>query len=232
MLIDLNADLGEGAGSDAELLRYITSANVSCGFHAGDPDTARTTLELAVAAGVRIGAHPGYADREHFGRREQTLTDRQVATLAFHQVGALTALTRLCRADLMYVKPHGALYNQASRDRGYARPLVAVAFLNNLSMVGLPDSMLKECCEQVAVSFIAEGFVDRRYHDDGTLIARSEPNAVIHDVPEAVAQAEMLVRTHSIRTLCVHGDTPGAVEFAAKVKELLNARGFILKAFA
>ncbi|CAN5571003.1 5-oxoprolinase subunit PxpA [soil metagenome] len=232
MLIDLNADLGEGAGTDAELLHYITSANVSCGFHAGDPDTARTTLELAVAAGVKIGAHPGYADREHFGRREQTLTDRQVASLVFHQVGALTALTRLCRADLMYVKPHGALYHQACRDRTYARPLVAVAFLNNFSMVGLPDSVLKEACEHVAVPFIAEGFVDRRYNADGTLVARSEPNALIHDVNEAVEQAEMLVRTRSIRTLCVHGDTPGAVDFAAKVKEALTVRGFVVKAFA
>jgi 5-oxoprolinase (ATP-hydrolysing) subunit A len=232
MLIDLNADLGEGAGTDAELLKHITSANVSCGFHAGDPDTVRATLELAVTAGVVIGAHPGYADRDHFGRREMTLTERQVATLAFHQVGALAALTRICRAELRYLKPHGGLYHQACRERGYARPLVAVAFLNNLHIIGLPDSALTTACEQVAIPFVAEGYLDRRYRDDGTLVPRSEGNAIIHDVNEAVDQALMLVQTRGVRTLCVHGDTPGAVEFAAKAKAALIQKGFTLKAFA
>jgi UPF0271 protein len=232
MLIDLNADLGEGAGTDADLLRVITSASVSCGFHAGDPDGVRATLELAVAARVVVGAHPGYADREHYGRREVDLTEKQVATFVFHQVGALAALSRLARCDLRYLKPHGALYHQACRDRLYARPVVAVAFMNSLQVVGLPGSELQAACERVAIPFAAEGYLDRRYQADGTLVPRAEPNALIHDVKEAVEQAVWLVQSLQVRTLCVHGDTPGAVEFAANAKAALTARGALFQAFA
>ncbi len=232
MLIDLNADLGEGAGSDAELLKIITSANVNCGFHAADPDTVRETLELAAAAGVVVGAHPGYADREHLGRREIAMTERQVATMVFHQVGALNALTRLCRVQLQYLKPHGALYHQACRDLAYAKPLVAFAFLNSFHIVGLPGSVLQTAAEKVALPFVAEGFVDRRYQSDGTLIPRTEANALIEDPKEAVEQAISLVQDRGVRTLCLHGDSPTAVEFAVKVRAKLSESGFILKAFA
>jgi UPF0271 protein len=232
MLIDLNADLGEGAGSDAALLKLITSANINCGFHAADPDAVRATLELAAAADVVVGAHPGYPDREHFGRREMTLTEKQVATLAFHQIGAIAALARLGTTEIRYLKPHGSLYHQACRDLDYARPLAAAAFDLGLALVGLPGSMLASAASQVKVPFVAEGFVDRKYRPDGTLVPRTEPEAMIGDPKDAASQAEWLVNEKNVRTLCIHGDSPGAVEFAAAVRQCLLDRGFTLKAFA
>ncbi len=232
MLIDLNADLGEGIGKDAALLTLVTSANVCCGFHAGDADTVRATLELAAQNGVAVGAHPGYADRANFGRVEQTLTDRQVATLAIHQIGALVGLSRICRSYVRYLKPHGALYHQANRDAGYAKPLVAAAFLYGLSIVGLPGSELERAAAAVGLPFVPEGYADRRYRPDGTLVPRSEPNAMIEDADEAIAQVERLVRERGVRTVCMHGDAPGAVEFAARLRAGLAARGHAFGAFA
>ena len=233
MHIDLNADLGEGAGTDAELLKLITSASVNCGFHAADADVVRATLELAAACGVSVGAHPGYPDREHFGRREIEMPEQQVATLSFYQVGALIALARICRAEVRYLKPHGALYHQACREMEYARPLVATALLNGLAMVGLPDSMIAQAAKQIcSVPFAPEGFADRRYREDGTLVPRGEPNALLIDPKDAVLQAEWLVLEKGVQTLCIHGDSPGAVDFAAAVRQMLLESGFILKAFA
>ena len=231
MLIDLNADLGEGIGMDAALMPLITSANVCCGFHAGDAETARATLELAAQYGVVVGAHPGYADRANFGRCEQVLTDRQVATLVIHQLGALVGLSRICRSYLRYVKPHGALYHQATREAGYAKPVVAAAFLYGLSVVGLPGSELERAAGAVGVPFVAEGFADRRYRADGTLVPRTESDAMIEDPKEAVDQVEWLVRDRGVRTICVHGDTPGAVEFAKRVRERLTEHGVVIRAF-
>ena len=231
MLIDLNADLGEGTGTDAALMTLITSANVCCGFHAGDADAARATLELAAGHGVAVGAHPGYADRENFGRRELELTDRQVATLAIHQIGALVGLSRICRSYVRYLKPHGALYHQACRDPSYAKPLVAAAFLYGLSIVGLPGSQIEVAAAAVGLPFVPEGFADRRYRPDGTLVPRSEPDAMIDDAKDAVEQVEWLVRERGVRTVCVHGDTPGAVDFARSLRESLGARGHAFGAF-
>jgi 5-oxoprolinase (ATP-hydrolysing) subunit A len=232
MLIDLNADLGEGIGMDAAFIPLVTSANVCCGFHAGDADTVRATLELAAQHGVVVGAHPGYADRANFGRVERTLTDRQVATLAIHQIGALVGLSRICRSYVHYMKPHGALYHQAGRDAGYAKPLVAAAFLYGLSVVGLPGSELERAAAAVGLPFVAEGFADRRYRPDGTLVPRSEPGAMIDDPKEAVDQVERLVREHGVRTVCVHGDTPGAVDFTGALRAALAERGHAFGAFA
>ncbi|MBX3400323.1 MAG: LamB/YcsF family protein [Gemmataceae bacterium] len=232
MLIDLNADLGEGIGKDAALLTLVTSANVCCGFHAGDADSARATLEMAAQHGVVVGAHPGYADRVNFGRAEQSLTDRQVATLAIHQIGALVGLSRICRSYVRYLKPHGALYHQACRDPGYAKPLVAAAFLYGLSIVGLPGSELERAAAAVGLPFVPEGYADRRYRPDGTLVPRTEPNALIDDPSEAVDQVERLVRDGGVRTICIHGDSPGAVEFAERLRQGLAARGHTFGAFA
>lgn len=231
MLIDLNADLGEGIGTDAALFALITSANVCCGFHAGDADATRATLELAAQHGVAVGAHPGYADRENFGRRELELTDRQVATLAIHQIGALVGLSRICRSYVRYLKPHGALYHQASREAGYAKPLVAAAFLYGLSVVGLPGSQIEVAANAVGLPFVPEGFADRRYRPDGTLVPRSEQDAMIEDVKDAVDQVEWLVRERGVRTVCVHGDMPGAVEFTRRLRDGLTARGHSFGAF-
>jgi 5-oxoprolinase (ATP-hydrolysing) subunit A len=232
MLIDLNADLGEGIGMDAALMTLITSANVCCGFHAGDADTVRATLELAAQYGVAVGAHPGYADRANFGRVEQALTDRQVATLVIHQVGALVGLSRICRSYVRHLKPHGALYHQANRDAGYAKPLVAAAFLYGLSIVGLPGSELERAAGAVGLPFVAEGYADRRYRSDGTLVPRSEAGAMIDDPKEAIEQVERLVRERGVRTVCVHGDTPGAVDFTGRLRAGLADRGHAFDAFA
>lgn len=231
MLVDLNADLGEGIGTDAALMPLITSANVCCGFHAGDADAARATLELAAQHGVAVGAHPGHADRENFGRREIALTDRQVATLAIHQIGALVGLSRICRSYVRYLKPHGALYHQACRDPHYAKPLVAAAFLYGLAIVGLPGSELEAAAGAVGLPFVPEGFADRRYKPDGSLVPRSEPDAMIDDPREAVDQVEKLVRDRGVRTVCIHGDTPGAVDFAKRLRDAWLARGHAFGAF-
>jgi UPF0271 protein len=232
MLIDLNADLGEGSGTDAELMPLITSANVSCGFHAGDPDTIRETLGLARQHGVAVGAHPGYTDREHFGRRDLDLTERQLGTLAFYQIGALQGLARAAGVPVRYVKPHGALYNQACRDARVAKPVVAAAYLSGLAVVGLPGSQLEAATKAVNASFFAEGFADRRYRPDGSLVPRSDPGAFVDNPGEAVAQVERLIRELGVRTICVHGDNSQAVAFVKAVRDALLARGFTLKPFA
>src|SRR5262249_5693137 len=142
MEIDLNCDLGEGCPNDAELMELITSANVACGFHAGDPATAHTTLLLAAAHGVRVGAHPGFPDREHFGRREMIRTEKQIFEDCVYQIGALVALGRTAGVEVHYVKPHGALYSMACRDDAYARPVIATAEFFSVKLLGLPGSRL------------------------------------------------------------------------------------------
>lgn len=231
MEIDLNADLGEGAGTDAELMPLVTSANVCCGLHAGEPAVSRETLELARLNGVAVGAHPGYADRDHFGRRELPLTAEEVWGWCAFQIGGLLGLASAEDATVRYVKPHGGLYNQACRDREIAQAVVAACTLYGLPVVGLPGSELEAACRD-RVPFFAEGFADRRYRPDGSLVPRTEPDAFVHDPGEAVKQVEWLIRDKGVRTVCVHGDNPEAVAFARAVREALLARGFALKPFA
>jgi UPF0271 protein len=231
MEIDLNADLGEGCGADAELMPLVTSANVCCGLHAGGPGEIATALALADRYGVAVGAHPGYADRDHFGRRDCELDDRAVVALCAYQLGALTAVAAALGPTVRYVKPHGALYNRACRDRRLADLLVAGIAGFGLPVVGLPDSHLAAACAG-RVPFVPEGFADRRYRPDGSLVPRADPDAFVHDPDEAVAQVERLVRDRGVRTVCVHGDNPRAVAFAAAVRAALVARGYALTAFA
>jgi UPF0271 protein len=238
MLIDLNADLGEGAGTDADLMPLITSANISCGFHAGDADTIAAALELAKTHGVRVGAHPGYPDREHFGRRERDYDEYRLYLMCLHQLGALIALSDEVGVKVVYLKPHGALYHQATRNGGdaYATGLLNAAASQAvdgvLPVVALPDSLLQRVAIQLNHPFIPEGFADRRYRPDGTLVPRTEPDAILHEVKEVVAQVEWLVREKGVRTICVHGDTPGAVEFVRAVRAALLDAGHELRAFA
>jgi UPF0271 protein len=229
MEIDLNADLGEGAGFDAELMALVTSANVCCGAHAGSPTVAAETLQLAREHGVAVGAHPGYPDREHFGRRELELPEYELWAECTFQIGGLVGLSIGEDAPVRYVKPHGALYNQACRDPVVARAVVAAAVVFDLPVIGLPDSAL---ASEAITPFIPEGFADRRYRPDGSLVPRTEPDAFVHDPDEAVKQVEWLIREKGVRTICVHGDNPQAVAFAKAVREALLARGFVLKAFA
>jgi UPF0271 protein len=230
MHIDLNADLGEGCGSDAELMPLITSANVACGFHAGNAATAFATLQLAAAHGVRVGAHPGFPDREHFGRRELVRSEQQVFEDCVYQIGALLGLARATGIAVSYIKAHGALYNMACCDDAYARPLTKAAELFGLPLLGLPGSRLQRLA-QPRCRFVAEGFADRRYRADGSLIPRSEPNAFIESGDEAVQQAIRLLREGKIETLCVHGDNPKALEFVRELRGQLQFQGIEVRAF-
>ncbi len=231
MVIDLNADLGEGAGFDAELMPLITSANVCCGLHAGGPGDIARTLGLAHKYGVVIGAHPGYADREHFGRRELILGNQELVALCVYQLGALYAMAAALSLRVSYVKPHGGLYNQACRDRHVAELFVIAAAQLELPVVALPGSELAAVCRD-RVTFVPEGFADRRYRPDGSLVPRTEPDAFVHDPEEAVKQVEWLIADRGVRTICVHGDNPDAVAFTKAVRSALIARGFTLKPFA
>lgn len=232
MLIDLNADLGEGAGTDADLMPLITSANISCGFHAGDPDTIVAALELAKLHGVAVGAHPGYADREHFGRREMSLSGQALHHLLTRQLHQFNLIAQEKGLVVRYVKPHGAMYNQAMRDADIAGGLLDATAKFTLPLVGLPGSVLERLAIERGCPFIPEGFADRRYRPDGSLVPRTEPDALIHDPKEAVEQVEWLIGQQKVRTICVHGDTPGAVEFVRAVRGFLLDRGHELKAFA
>jgi UPF0271 protein len=231
MDLDLNSDLGEGCGLDAELMPLLTSANICCGFHAADAATAHAALKLAARHGVQVGAHPGYADREHFGRRELALSEEAVYELCLYQVGALAGLAQSVGIHLRYLKPHGALYNQACRDDAFARPVMAAAEILRLPVMGLPGSRLAALC-QTGSGFIPEGFADRRYRPDGALVPRDQSDAFVHDVEEAVAQADWLMREHGIRTLCVHGDNPRALAFVRGLRDAFTQRGISLRAFA
>jgi UPF0271 protein len=230
MDIDINCDLGEGCPHDAELMPLITSANISCGFHAGDASTARAALLLAAKFNVQAGAHPGYADREHFGREELERSEDQVFEECVFQVGALGGLALAQGVTLRYLKPHGALYNQACRDDAYARPVVVAASVFGLAVMGLPGSRL-EAAATGRCRFIAEGFADRRYRLDGSLVPRSEPDAFVTDPDDAVLQAERLIRMHGIRSLCVHGDNPHAVEFVRRLRAALGRQSVNLRPF-
>jgi UPF0271 protein len=226
----LNADLGEGCGSDAELMPLITSANVACGFHAGDAATAFSTLQLAAKHGVRVGAHPGFPDREHFGRRELVRSEQQVFEDSVYQIGALLGLARAAAVAVSYIKAHGALYNMACRDDAYALPLVRAAETFALPLLGLPGSRLQALC-QGRCRFVAEGFADRRYRPEGSLVPRSEPDAFIETAEEAVQQALLLLRERKIETLCVHGDNPKALEFVRELRGQLKTQGIEVRPF-
>lgn len=230
MEIDLNCDLGEGAPFDAELMPFITSANVACGFHAGSPATAFTTLSIAAQHQTQVGAHPGFPDKEHFGRRELNCTEQQIYEDCLYQVGALSAMAMAAGISVRYLKAHGALYNMACRDRCYARPLIKVATLFDLPILGLPDSELQRLSAGHC-PFIAEGFADRRYQPNGTLVPRSQPNAFVEDPQEAVQQAQWLIKERQIQTLCVHGDNPKALTFVKTLREALLEHGFQIKPF-
>jgi UPF0271 protein len=230
MDIDLNSDLGEGCGLDAELMPLITSANVACGFHAGDPVIILDTLRAAARYGVQVGAHPGFHDREHFGRIELQLPEERIFAECVYQIGAVAGLARTVGLTLRYVKPHGALYNMACRDDALAHPVVAAAELFGLAIMGLPGSRL-EALSKDRCPFVAEGFADRRYRPDGSLVPRSQPDAFVTDAAEAVRQAERLIVEHGVRTLCVHGDNPQALAFIRELRDVLTSRGHRIARF-
>jgi UPF0271 protein len=240
MSVDLNCDLGEGAGHDGHLMLLITSANIACGAHAGDRATMCTAAEVATFAGVAIGAHPGYADRENFGRREIALTPGELGRLVTDQIGALQAFGRV-----RHVKPHGALYNLAARDRAVADVIATAvhAIDPELILFGLAGSELVRAGRRHGLHVAEEVFGDRTYRRDGSLTPRSEAGAMIEREEEAVAQVLRMVREGVVRatdgtdvaikadTICLHGDDARAVEFAEKIRAGLEAAEVEIKAF-
>lgn len=239
MQIDVNADVGESfgqwtLGDDAAMLQLVTSANVACGFHAGDPSTARRTCRAAAAAGVAIGAHVGYRDLQGFGRRALDVDPEDLADDVLYQIGALTAIARGEGVEVSYVKPHGALYNRIAHDPVQAEAVLAgVVAAGDLAVVGPPGSVVLRLADLRGIRTVREGFADRAYTSDGTLVPRSEPGSVLHD-PAAVADrvlrmarentviaADGTVVPLQVDTVCVHGDSPGAVALARAIRDRL-----------
>ena len=218
-MLPLNADLGEGGTHDAELMSLIRAANIGCGQHAGDAVTARAALRLAAARGVEVGAHPGYPDRINFGRVELGWDAETIGANLLMQVGGLLALARTLPVAVTYLKPHGALYHRANSDPSIAGAVAAVALLSGLELVGLPHSALATAAAKLNIPYRREGFADRRYSPDGSLVPRNQPDAIIHDPTEAAQQMRRLIGT--VDTVCVHGDTPDAVLFTRELAKRL-----------
>jgi UPF0271 protein len=231
MNIDLNCDMGENIGNDEAIMPYITSANIACGFHAGDSKTMQVTVRLAKKYGVAVGAHPSWLDVEGFGRREMTLPPDEVEALILYQVGALSAIAKAEGVELVHMKPHGALYNQAAKDKELANAIARAvkSFSGELVLVGLAGSGLVEAGLEVGLRVSNEGFPDRNYNPDGTLVSRKEAHAIIASPEEVAAHALELIqngilfgekRVH-VETLCLHGDHPRAAENAKLIREML-----------
>lgn len=240
MKIDLNCDMGENIGSDADIMPYITSANIACGFHAGDEATMRETVRLAKRYGVAVGAHPGWRDRQGFGRNEMTLPPGEVEVLVLEQVRALAGIAQAEGVELHHVKPHGALYNQAAKDRELANSIARAVkrVSGGLVLVGLAGSGLVEAGGEVGLRAANEGFPDRNYNPDGTLVSRREPHALL-ELPEEIAlHAVEIVREGidfggrrvRVETLCLHGDHPRAAENARAVHDALKKFGIVISA--
>lgn len=244
MSIDLNADVGEGL-DDAGLLPYVTSANVACGLHAGDPSTMEATVALAIARGVRIGAHPGFPNRETFGRVRVEMSADAIESLVLYQISALDGFVRSRGATLTHVKPHGALYHSGAEFPDVARAIAEGVrrFGASLVLIGPPDSMLMEAGREAGLPVAAEGFADRRYLPDGTLVPRGWPGALLTDPEEAAEQALALARDGIVRsedgspvrisadTICIHGDNPAAIAIARKIREEFESRGIEVAPF-
>jgi UPF0271 protein len=244
--IDLNADVGEGIGpasvtADAALLALVSSANISCGAHAGDEETILAVIDRAIAAGCALGAHPSFLDREHFGRREQDLPPAEIQAFVAEQVAYLKGLCQQRGGTLRHVKPHGALYNIAARSEPIAAAIVAgiKAVDPRLIIVGLAGGRLIDAALQAGMHAAREAFADRAYQDDGALAPRSLSGAVHHDPAQVVAQVRQILAGSvltlsgamiplAVETICLHGDTPGALEFARRIHTMLTQEGYII----
>jgi 5-oxoprolinase (ATP-hydrolysing) subunit A len=229
--IDLNADLGEGFPNDRALLGLVTSASICCGAHAGSAAVIRQTLVAARDQGVIVGAHPGFDDRDGFGRRERQVSTKQVIDLLNDQVGRLKGIAQELGVQVEYVKPHGALYNQAQWQPEIAAGVVLALCGFRFPLLGLPGTFLELKAREYGLRYIAEGFPDRRYRVDGSLVPRSEPNAVLHDPGEMEAQLVRLVQEGRVATLCIHGDDPRAVANAQFVRLVLDRQGIAVRSF-
>lgn len=245
--IDLNCDLGESYGAyhlgmDEEIIPLISSANVACGFHAGDFNTMASTARLCAENGISIGAHPGFPDLQGFGRRNMNLSPAEVRNLITYQVGALAAFCRSAGVQLRHVKPHGALYNMAAKNPDLAKAICQgiYDFDPSLILLGLSGSEMLEQAKEIGLPYAAEVFADRAYEDDGTLVARSKPGAMITDEDEAVNRVIRMILEHRVTSIngkeieicpdsvCVHGDSPKALLFVRKIRTALEAEGIAI----
>jgi UPF0271 protein len=250
-MVDLNSDLGEGFGAwslgdDAAMLDLVSSASVACGFHAGDPRTLLATCAAAVRRGVAIGAQPGYRDLAGFGRRFIDYEPADLVADVLYQIGALDGLARAAGGRVRYVKPHGALYNAIVHHEGQAAAVVEAVrrYDPGLPVLGLPGSAFLRLADAAGLATVAEAFADRGYHGDGTLVSRREPGALLHDPAEVADRMVRLVTDGELvavdgtvvavraGSICVHGDSPGAVAMAAAVRDALRAAGVGISAFA
>lgn len=226
-MIDLNCDMGEleDAAHEAALMEHITSANVACGAHAGDRATMERTVRMAVGRGVRIGAHPGYPDRANFGRIEMPMTAEEIERTVVEQIEALAEIVGLLGGKIVHVKPHGALYNVAVKNAEVARAIGAAVRRWNpgVAVFGLAGSPMLDAWRGMGLRAVGEGFADRQYDPDGTLRNRKLPGALITDPAAAAAQAVRLAREGAAETICVHGDTPGAVAILRACRKALFA---------
>ncbi len=245
--LDLNCDMGESygpwsVGSDAALLDYVTSANIACGFHAGDPGTMHKTVRLAIGKGVAVGAHPSLPDLQGFGRRAMSITPDEAYDLIVYQVGALAGFARALGGRLSHVKPHGALYNMAVMDRKLADAIAQAVKDTDpgLILFGLAFSELVRAGEEAGLTVANEVFADRTYQADGSLTPRSQANALIKDVDASIAHVRRMVGDGKVKslqgtevpvradTLCIHGDEPTALEFVQKIRKALTDDGIRL----
>ena len=248
--IDLNSDLGEGYGAwamgdDAAMLAIVSSANIACGFHAGDPAGLLRTLREAAARGVRVGAHVSYPDRVGFGRRDMDVAHDELVADVVYQIGALQGLARAAGTSVAYVKPHGALYNRIAGDARQGRAVIEGIGLADPSLVlmGLAGAPILAEAEAAGLSTVAEAFADRAYTPEGTLVSRREAGAVIHDPALVAARMVQLAKDGTLtaidgstirlaaRSICVHGDSPGAVAIARAVREAFEREGITIQSF-
>lgn len=246
-VVDLNCDMGESfgryqLGEDEAVMRWITSANIACGLHAGDPLVIDRTVALAAERGISVGAHPGYPDLQGFGRRAMHMSPEEAEAFTLYQVAALAGFARAHGVELAHVKPHGALYNQAAGDAGLAEAVARGVrrFSRDLVLVGLAGSALVAAGAALGLRVANEGFPDRAYNPDGTLRSRRQPGAVLEDLEAICAQAVRLASegvsfggagqpAAPVDTLCIHGDHPGAAQTAEAVRKALEAAGIAVR---
>lgn len=242
--VDLNADLGEGAGHDLELLEFVTSANISCGFHAGDPASILGSIRDAVANNVSVGAHPSFFDRNNFGRSELPLPPAEIFAQVAYQLGAFSTLASAAGTRMNHIKPHGALYNMAARDPAISDAIVQAILVTDpyLMLFAPPASQLARAGEAAELHVVQEVFADRNYLADGSLVPRGRPDALLHDPQQAAKRVVRMLREGRVRSIdgvevevraesvCVHGDTPNAVEFVRNLQFELRQQGVTISA--
>ncbi len=247
--VDLNCDLGESFGAyeigkDKDIIPLISSANVACGFHAGDPSVMSSTVALCKANGVSVGAHPGFPDLQGFGRRNMNMSPADVKAMMTYQIGALDAFCRSAGVSLRHVKPHGALYNMAAKDKALAKAICESIYEydKNLILMGLSGSCMLTEAEAMGLPYAAEVFADRAYEDDGSLVARTKPGAMITDENEAVERLVGMIKDKRVKSIngnwielcphsvCVHGDSDKALLFVKKIKEAFAKENIVVKA--